>query len=98
MNEKDAQSQSEALAALLYTSKQAVVASVLVPMLSQGVNTFQIPDWAILSNRGLDITDVVINFGEGNPTQTLVPSSSTVQATLRSTYSELSSLSVRCSR
>ena len=81
VNEKEAQSQSQALAALLYSNKQAVVVSVLVPQIPQGTSIFQIPDWAVLSNRGLGITDGVVNFGDGNPTQTLIAGNNTVQAT-----------------
>jgi Putative serine esterase (DUF676)/PA14 domain len=62
------------------TKQVTALASTLCNTIGKGVTTFQLPDWAIFSNRTAAVTSVVVNFGEGNPTQTLTVGGGTVQA------------------
>jgi hypothetical protein len=64
-----------------FQSKQVpAIAATLTTTVGRGVSTFQLPDWAIFANRTAAVTSVSVNFGEGNPVQTLTVGGGTVQA------------------
>jgi hypothetical protein len=60
------------------TKQVAAVVSTLSSAIGKGVTTFQLPDWAVFSNRTASVTSVVVNFGDGNSTQTLSVGGGTV--------------------
>ncbi|MCF0056480.1 triacylglycerol lipase [Dyadobacter sp. CY356] len=64
-----------------FNTKQAVVASALVPSVPLGTSNFQFPRWAAFSNQGVGINSVVVNFGDGGATRTLTPGGPPVQVT-----------------
>lgn len=62
----------------LYQTHEATVTSVLSASVGRGTSLFQLPQWATYSHHNEGITSVVIDFGDGNPVQTLTPGDATV--------------------
>ncbi|HEV7380928.1 MAG TPA: hypothetical protein VGN64_14105 [Dyadobacter sp.] len=58
-----------------YNTKQAVIASALAPSVSLGTTNFSLPMWSVLSNQGVGVSNVTINFADGGPAKTLSPGS-----------------------
>ncbi|PWJ59675.1 putative secreted protein (Por secretion system target) [Dyadobacter jejuensis] len=80
-----------------FNTKQAVVASALVPSVPIGTSSFQLPRWATFSNQGVGINSVVVNFGDGGSSRTLTPGGSSVQVTYGNAGIKQLNFTITCS-
>jgi hypothetical protein len=62
-----------------FNTKQAVIASPLAPSVPLGTSNFSLPNWAVLSNQGVGISNVIVNFADGGTAITLIPGNPPVQ-------------------
>ena len=65
----------------LYQSRKATIAALLSPTVGRGTNYFELPAWSVLSTGETEVSSIVIDFGDGNPTRTLTVGSRPVSAT-----------------
>lgn len=80
-----------------FNTKQAVVASALVPSVPLGASNFQLPRWATFSNQAVGINNVVVNFGDGGAARTFTPGGLPVQVTYGNSGIKQLNFTITCS-
>ncbi|TDE18365.1 esterase/lipase family protein [Dyadobacter psychrotolerans] len=57
----------------VFQSKENIVAAALVPTIPRGTSGFTFPQWAAITCRNEHVTNIQVDFGDGNPIKTFNP-------------------------